>query len=101
MRMLIDFSLPVEPFNSYVRDGTAGERIGRVLEDLQPEAVYFTARDGMRGGIMVLDVDSPSDVPRIAEPFFLMFEADVRFEICMTPADLATAGLDELGEKWG
>ena len=26
MRMLIDFDLPIEPFNTYVRDGSAGER---------------------------------------------------------------------------
>ena len=100
MRMLIHFDFPIEPFNSYVRDGTAGERIGKILEDLKPEAVYFSERKGRRGGVMIMDVASPSDVPRIAEPFFLTYNAEVRFRICMTPDDLANAGLDGLGEKW-
>ncbi len=101
MRMLIDFELPLEPFNSYVRDGTAGERLGKILEDLKPEAVYFSERNGKRGGTMILDVATPSDIPRIAEPFFLTYDADVHFRPCMTPEDLANAGLDALGEKWG
>ena len=91
----------MEPFNSYVRDGTAGERIGKILENLKPEAVYFTEQGGQRGGIMIVDVASPSDVPRIAEPFFLTFNAEVRIHVCMSPDDLAKAGLDELGKKWG
>ena len=101
MRMLIDLDFPIEPFNTYVRDGSAGERIAKILEDLKPEAVYFTEQDGQRGGIMIVDVASPSDVPSIAEPFFLTFDAEVRFHVCMTPDDLAKAGLEDLGAKWG
>lgn len=101
MRMLIDLDLPVEPFNSYVRDGTAGEILGRILDDLRPEAAYFTEQGGQRGGILIVDVASPSDVPGIAEPFFLKFNAEVRFHVCMTPEDLAKAGLEELGKRWG
>ena len=101
MRMLIDLDFPIEPFNTYVRDGSAGERIAKILDDLKPEAVYFTEQDGQRGGIMIVDVASPSDVPSIAEPFFLTFDAEVRFHVCMTPDDLAKAGLEDLGAKWG
>ena len=77
--MLIDLDMPLEPFNSYVRDGSAGEWIRKILEDLKPEAVYFSEREGRRGGIMIVDVPSPSDVPRIAEPFLLTFNAAVKF----------------------
>lgn len=100
MRMLLHFDLPIEPFNSYVRDGTVGERIQSVMEAIKPEAAYFTEQEGQRGGVMVVDVASPSDVPRMAEPFFLQFEADVRFRICMLPDDLAAADLDALGRQW-
>ena len=41
MRMMIDFRLPLEPFNSLVKSGTAGQKILEILEDLKPEAVYF------------------------------------------------------------
>ena len=99
--MLINFDFPIEPFNTYVRDGSAGERLAKIMDDLKPEAVYFTERDGKRGGVMIMDVASPSDVPRIAEPFFLTYNAEVRFHVCMTPDDLAKAGLENLGDKWG
>ncbi len=99
--MLINFDFPIEPFNTYVRDGSAGERLAKIMDDLKPEAVYFTERDGKRGGVMIIDVASPSDVPRIAEPFFLTYNAEVRFHVCMTPDDLARAGLEDLGDKWG
>jgi len=31
----------------------------------------------------------------------LAFEADVKFQIAMTPADLEQSALDTLGKKWG
>ena len=42
----------------------------------------------------------PSKIPALAEPWFLLFNADVQFHAVMTPEDLGRAGLDELGEKW-
>jgi hypothetical protein len=47
-----------------------------------------------------VDVQKPSDVPAFAEPFFLQFQANVRFRIVMSPEDLQKAGLEELGKKW-
>ena len=37
----------------------------------------------------------------MSEPFFLTFNASVEFHVVMSPDDLAQAGLDALGEKWG
>lgn len=101
MRMLMHVDLPLEPFNSAVRDGTAGEKMQRILEATEPEAAYFSEQDGKRGGVLVVDVDEPSDVPRLAEPWFLTFEASVQFRICMTPEDLGKANLEGLGATWG
>ena len=41
-----------------------------------------------------------SEMPRVAEPFFLTFDATVEFLPAMTPADLQKANLDALGKKW-
>ena len=101
MRMLMHVHLPLEPFNSAVRDGTAGEKMQRILEAIRPEAAYFSEQHGQRGGTLVVNVDRPSDVPKLAEPWFLTFEAEVEFRICMSPEDLAQSGLDELGRVWG
>jgi hypothetical protein len=101
MRMIMLIQFPIEPFNSAVRNGTAGGKIREILEDIKPEAAYFTERDGHRGGILVVDVDGAGDIPRLAEPWFLGFNAEVEFRIAMTPEDLAAADLDALGAKWG
>ena len=98
--MLLNVDIPHEPFNSLVRAGTVGDTIGKILDTLKPEAVYFTEQDGRRGAVLVVEVASPSDVPRFAEPFFLKFSADCRFRIVMTPDELGKAGLDELGKRW-
>lgn len=100
MKMLLTVEFPLEPFNSLVRNGTAGEIIGRILESIKPETAYFTEQDGKRGAIFVIDVKTPSEVPFFAEPFFLNFQADCKFRILMSPEDLQKAGLEELGKKW-
>lgn len=100
MRMLLTVEIPHEPFNSLVRNGKAGETLGRILDAIKPEAAYFTEQDGTRGGIFLINVQNPSDVPAFAEPFFLQFQASCRFRIVMSPEDLKKAGLEELGKKW-
>lgn len=100
MRMLLHVEFPPEPFNSAVRDGSIGKKMKAILDDLKPEAAYFTEYDGCRGGTMIINVDSPSQVPKIAEPWFLYFNAEVKFRIAMTPEDLGKAGLEALGKKW-
>jgi hypothetical protein len=101
MRMLLTARFPSEPFNTLVRKGHAGKILQSIVEDLKPEAVYFTEEGGQRGAILVVDLPGPSDVPRIVEPFFLSFNADCRFNVVMSPEDLAKAGLDEIGKRWG
>jgi hypothetical protein len=98
--MLLNVVLPHEPFNTAVRNGTAGATIGRILEEIKPEAVYFTEQNGHRGAILLVNVNRPSEVPALAEPWFLNFNADCQFRIVMSPEELQQAGLEELGKKW-
>ena len=100
MKMLLQVKLPNESFNAAVRDGSVGKKVQRILEDTRPEAVYFTEMDGTRGAIMIVDIDDPSKIPALAEPWFLYFNAEVKLRIVMTPDGLAEAGLEELGKKW-
>ncbi len=100
MRMLMQVKIPHREFNAAVREGTAGQKLNRILEETSPEAVYFTEYNGQRGAIMIVDVKDPSEIPAFAEPWFLTFNADVEFHAVMSPDDLKRAGLDELGRKW-
>jgi hypothetical protein len=100
MRMLLNVTLPHDPFNAAVRNGTAGSAISRILEEIKPEAVYFTEQNGHRGAILIVNVNQPSEIPALAEPWFLNFNADCQFRIVMSPEDLQQAGLEDLGKKW-
>ena len=101
MRMMVDFNFPLEPFNTLVRNGAAGQKIEQIMNDIKPEAAYFSTRDGKRGGIIIVDVADPSQIPAIAEPLFLTFDASVQFQIVISPEELGRAGHDELGKKYG
>jgi hypothetical protein len=100
MRMLMNITFPHEEFNAMVKNGTAGRKLRMILEDMRPEAAYFTEQNGQRGAVVIVDVADQSKIPAFAEPWFLNFKADVQFRIAMTPADLEKSGLDELGKKW-
>jgi hypothetical protein len=99
--MLVDFNFPLEPFNTMVKNGTVGHKIEQIMNDIKPEAAYFSERGGKRGGIIIVDVADPSKIPAISEPFFLTFNATVEFHVVMSPEDLGRAGLEELGKKYG
>ena len=101
MRVLLTIRLPHETFNAAVRDGSAGAKTTAILDSVKPEAVYFTEMEGRRTVVMVAELENPSKIPALAEPWFLTFNADVEFHVVMGPDDLQQAGLDELGKKWG
>jgi hypothetical protein len=89
-----------EPFNIAVRNGQAGATIAKILEELKPEAVYFTEQDGHRGATLVVNVERPSQIPVPAEPWFLSFNADCKFRVVMSPEELEQVGLEELVKRW-
>lgn len=100
MRIMLQVKFPHKPFNAAVKDGSVGAKIRRILEDAKPEAAYFTEIDGRRCGIVVVEVDEPSQIPVYAEPWFLMFEADIEFHPAMTPDDLGAVDFAALAKKW-
>ncbi|GFO56080.1 hypothetical protein GMSM_30870 [Geomonas sp. Red276] len=101
MRVLLVAKLSTSEFNASLKNGNAGKIINRILEDTKPEAVYFTAEEGCRTAMLIVNLDDPSSIPRLAEPWFLNFNASIEFKPVMTPDDLRKAALDDLGRKWG
>jgi hypothetical protein len=92
MRMMMQFSIPVEAGNNAARTGAFGPAFQSILETLKPEAAYFGAgATGERGGFIVFDMKDTSEIPGIAEQFFLAFNASVTFLPVMNAQDLANA----------
>ncbi len=93
MRMLLRVSIPVEAGNAAAKAGTLGSTVEKIVADLKPEAVYFFNDDnGNRSGSIVFDMKDTSQIPAVAEPWFLAFNARVSFRPIMNPQDLAKAG---------
>ena len=95
MKFIVEASLPHEPFNTYVRDGVAGDRIREVLQALQPEVVYFTDSGVGRGILMIIDIADMSQAPHVTEPLMLAFNATVHYRLAISPDELASAGLEK------
>jgi hypothetical protein len=72
----------------------------RILDQLKPEAAYYTAWGGHRSAFLIVDVADASKIPSLAEPWFLTFNADVDLNPVMNGQDLAAAGLEGLGKTW-
>jgi Domain of unknown function (DUF3303) len=92
MRFLVKVNIPVEAGNEAARAGKLGTTIQSILGDLRPEAVYFTDNNGQRTAFLFLEMRDASQIPAIAEPWFLAFNASIEIHPVMVPDDLAKAG---------
>ena len=104
MRMLLRVSIPVETGNAAAKAGTLGSTIEQIVADLKPEAAYFLADDdGQRSCSIVFDMKDTSQIPAIAEPWFLAFNAKISLRPVMNPQDIATAApsITKAAQKYG
>lgn len=98
MKFIVEAGFPAEPFNSYVRQGVAGERLGEVLGAIGPEVAYFTDHGVGRGVTMIVDLENLSQIPHVTEPLMLRFDATVHYRIAIAPEEMQAAGLDRYAD---
>jgi hypothetical protein len=103
MRCLLKLSLPIEEGNAAIAAGSLGKTIESILNDLKPEAAYFAEDNGTRTGFIFFDLANQSQIPAVAEPWFLAFNAKVEFHPAMNLADLKNAmpGIESAVRKYG
>jgi hypothetical protein len=82
MRMMMKVSIPVEAGNRGVKEGILAKTVMGFVEQMKPEACYFTPADGKRTALFFFDLSDPTMLPMAAEPFFENLNA----EIVMSPA---------------
>ncbi len=91
MRTMLRWTVPVEKGNETIKDGSLGQTLEALAQQLKPEAAYFWPEDGQRAGLMVFDLADPSEIPQIAEPLFMKLDAAVEFTPVMNKDDLQKA----------
>jgi hypothetical protein len=103
MRMLMKVSIPVAEGNAAILDGSLGSTIASILGDLKPEAVYFAEENGARTGFIIFNLEKESQIPAIAEPWFLAFNAKVELHPSMTLEDLknSATAMENAARKYG
>jgi len=103
MRMLLKISIPVEAGNAAARVGSLESTIKSILDELKPEAAYFAEDGGERTGYIFFDMKESSELPAIAEPWFLAFNAKITVRPAMTAQDLAAgaSGMARAAKRYG
>ena len=103
MRILLKVEIPVEAGNALVKSGKLGATVQAILKEQKPEAAYFTEMSGHRTGLIFLNPSEESQIPAIAEPWFLAFKGGVELHPAMVPDDLVKAGpaIETAAKKYG
>jgi hypothetical protein len=96
MRVMLKANIPTAEGNAAIKNGDMGQTMAKVIEQLKPEAVYFSLDNGMRTGFFFFDLKEPSDMPRAAEDLFIKLGAHITMTPAMTFEELGQ-GLAKLG----
>ncbi len=103
MRMMVKFTFPVVAGNNAQRSGRLRRVFHQLGEDLKPEAAYFFASQGKRGGFFIVDMKESAQLAEIAERLFFGLEADVEMVPVMALEDLekALSSVQNTIERYG
>jgi hypothetical protein len=94
--MMLRAVIDTQAGSEALHNGTMAKVIEQTVQELHPEAAYFlTSDEGHRSCVMVFDLDDPSRIPAVSEPFFQGGADSVTLRPCMNLDDLQR-GLSQL-----
>ena len=103
MKYIMKVRMELDKGNEAISDPQFGHKMNELLAEVKAEAAYFSTINGQRGAYIIVNMNDASEMPAIAEPFFLWLNADIDFIPVMKPEDLAKAGpsIGAAVKKWG
>ena len=101
MRFMITCRIPVEKGEELAKAGSLHSTIQSIMEELKPEAAYFSDTEGARGGYIVVNMDEAFQISAIAETLFVGLGATIEVHRVMTPEELsqATSAIEQASQK--
>ena len=103
MRFMITFRMPTDTANAAIKEGRIPQSLQSIMEELQPEAAYFTVVDGARGGHFIVSIDTPAQLPAMLEPLYLALGARIDVQLALTPRGLRRSSprIEQARQKYG
>ena len=103
MKYIMKVRMSLDKGNEALRDPQFGHKMSELLAEIKAEAAYFSTINGQRGAYIVVNLNDASELPAVAEPFFLWLNADIEWIPVMKPEDLGKAGpaIGAAVKKWG
>lgn len=100
MRTMLKVRIPAARGNQTLKDGTLPRTFEAFMKQFNPEAAYFFADDGKRAALFVFDLPDATDIPVMAETFFMALEAETFVTPVMNADDLR-AGVEKVMKQLG
>jgi Domain of unknown function (DUF3303) len=88
MRLMLKFTIPVKKGNAAAADGSLGAAIEALIEQVAPEAAYFTLEQGKRAGMVIFEESDQARLATINEPMFAKLDAAIEVMPVLTIEDL-------------
>ncbi|MCH6161071.1 hypothetical protein [Streptomyces marispadix] len=88
MRMMLRALMDTQMSNQTIENGQMQKVVDSLMEELKPEAAYFSPHNGRRACIFVFDMQESSQLPAVAERLFRTMGAEVEVQPVMNREEL-------------
>jgi hypothetical protein len=88
MRMMLRAVMDTQVSNKALKNGELQKLMDSLMDQLKPEAAYFTPHLGKRSCVIVFDMKDSSQIPSITDQMLQSLGAEVEIQPAMNRDDL-------------